>query len=194
MTHPAVFLDRDGTLIRDTGYLSDPAQVGLLPGALEALSLLRKAGMLLVLVSNQSGIGRGLFTSDDLVLVHRRLLQALAQSSLRFDGVYYCPHAPWDGCDCRKPRPGLLWRAMADLDIDPSRSFMVGDKATDVAAGRCAGCRTLLLQPVPLSGGDFYPKTDMTPDWIVPDLLTAARWIVTDLDGLNMGNRYEKPA
>jgi D-glycero-D-manno-heptose 1,7-bisphosphate phosphatase len=141
----AVFFDRDGTVIHDAGYSRDPEQVRLLPGAAEALAELRRKGFALVLVSNQSGIGRGLIRPEEAEQVHCRVALRLEEGGAPFDGAYYCPHAPEDLCRCRKPNPGMLLRAAEELGIDPGRSFMVGDKPSDVEAGRRAGCRTILL-------------------------------------------------
>jgi D-glycero-D-manno-heptose 1,7-bisphosphate phosphatase len=145
---PAVFLDRDGTLIEDVGYPRDPEAVRLLEGAPEALAALRRAGFALVVVSNQSGIGRGLVTREEAQAVHDRFVQELRAHGVELDDVRYCPHSPDDACACRKPAAGLLLDSARELDLDLTRSFMVGDKPDDVEAGRAAGCRTVLL------GGD----------------------------------------
>jgi D,D-heptose 1,7-bisphosphate phosphatase len=140
-----IFLDREGTLIHDAGYLKDPHQVRLLPGVGEALAALQRQGFSLVLVSNQSGLARGLITEEQARQVHLRMLTSLAPYGVRLDGAYYCRHHPEAGCRCRKPRPGMLIRAARELGLDLSRAFMIGDKSTDVEAGRQAGCRTILL-------------------------------------------------
>ncbi|MDQ6745242.1 MAG: HAD family hydrolase [Actinomycetota bacterium] len=145
----AVFMDRDGTLMEDVGYPRDPAQVRLLPGVTEALRRLHDAGFLLVIVSNQSGVGRGLISPEQATAVHRRLMEMLGEDGVSLDQARYCPHAPEDGCDCRKPSPSMLIDAAFSLDIDLSVSYMIGDKRSDVEAGRRAGCRTILLE----SGG-----------------------------------------
>ena len=141
----AVFLDRDGTLMEDRGYLADPVGVRLLAGAAEALRSLRKSGALLVLVSNQSGIARGLIRHEQHERVHERFRELLAAEGVVLDGCYYCEHGPDEGCGCRKPRPGMLHAAAREHGIDLAASIMVGDKASDVAAGRAAGCTTALL-------------------------------------------------
>jgi D-glycero-D-manno-heptose 1,7-bisphosphate phosphatase len=141
----AVFADRDGTLIEDPGYLADPDGVRLLPGAAEALAVLGGRGFRLVVVSNQSGIARRLISEEQAAAVHERFLAELERRGVRLDGVRYCPHGPDDGCSCRKPLPGLLVDAAAELDVDLARSFMVGDTTSDVEAGRSAGCTTILL-------------------------------------------------
>ena len=158
----AVFLDRDGTVIVDAGYPSDPAQVQLLPSAAAGLARLKQAGFKLVLISNQSGIGRGLVSPADAERVHDRLVDDLAAAGVTLDGAYYCPHAPADACACRKPSPELIFRAARELEIDPARSFMVGDRVSDLEAGRRAGCRTILF-------GDAQPAG------LVPDHV-AASW------------------
>jgi D-glycero-D-manno-heptose 1,7-bisphosphate phosphatase len=141
----AVFLDRDGTIVKDVGYISDPELVELVPGAAEALAALRARGYRLVVVSNQSGIGRGYFGCGEARAVHERVVEVLERHGVELDDAQYCPHAPDDGCDCRKPRPGLLLRAARALNLDLARSVMVGNGAVDVEAGQAAGCRTILL-------------------------------------------------
>lgn len=141
----AVFLDRDGTVMEDRGYLSDPEGVRLLPGVSDALRRLRDAGFLLVIVTNQSGVARGLFDRACVDRVNARLRRQLQVEGVEIDGVYVCPHGPDADCACRKPAPGLLMEAARDLDIDLARSYMVGDKDSDAEAGREAGCRSILL-------------------------------------------------
>ena len=124
---PAVFLDRDGTLIYDVGYPKDPGDVRLLPGVGNSLAKLNERGFLLVMVSNQSGVGGGIVTWDEAERVHKRVLASLTESGVHLDAAYYCPHAPDDGCPCRKPSPQLLLQAARELRLDLTRSFMVGD-------------------------------------------------------------------
>lgn len=143
----AAFLDRDGTLIEDIGYPRDPALVRLLPGAVGALRHLDRADFLLVVVSNQSGIGRGLIAPAEAAAVHHRFIECLLAEGVSLAASYYCPHAPDDGCQCRKPAPGLLLRAAADFSIDLSNSFLIGDRPGDVEAALRAGCRPVLLGP-----------------------------------------------
>jgi histidinol-phosphate phosphatase family protein len=116
-----------------------------MPGAAEVLAHLQAWSFRLVVISNQSGIGRGLVTPQEAQRVHNRVLACLAEQGVRLDGAYYCPHDPAAGCSCRKPLPGLLHQAASELSIDLARSFMIGDKASDIAAGRGAGCRTIFL-------------------------------------------------
>jgi histidinol-phosphate phosphatase family protein len=142
----AVFLDRDGTVIADPGYLRDPKQVELLPGAAGALAAIAARGHPLILVSNQSGIGRGLITAQEAHLVDRRFADVLAQAGVRLEATYYCPHTPDDGCACRKPQPGMLLDAAREHGIDLTRSIMVGNAESDVGAGRSAGTYTILFR------------------------------------------------
>jgi D-glycero-D-manno-heptose 1,7-bisphosphate phosphatase len=140
---PALFLDRDGTLIVDAGYPRDADLVEILPGALDALRALQR-DYKLVIVSNQSGIGRGRISEAEAAAVHARVLEVFAAGGIAFAGSYYCPHAPDDHCRCRKPAPGLLLDAAAELDLDLARSAMIGDKPSDLEAGRAAGVPTLV--------------------------------------------------
>lgn len=169
----AVFLDRDGTVIRDLDYPRDPDLVRLVPGAAAALARLRAAGFALVLVSNQSGIGRGLITPREAELVHERVVALLAESGVRLDGAYYCPHAPDAGCGCRKPAPGMIRDAAARLGIDLGNSFIVGDKPGDIEAGRRAGCRT-----VQLTADRRHGRCEPPPDAVAEDWDQAAAFIL----------------
>jgi len=133
---PTLFLDRDGVLIIDRHYLADPQDVTLITGVCEALRKAQSAGYILVGVSNQSGIGRGLFTLDDFQKVMARMEELLAAQGICLDGFYYCPHDPNERCNCRKPFPGLLEEARKDFNWDPAKSWVVGDKLSDVKLGR----------------------------------------------------------
>lgn len=154
MRRCALFFDRDGTLIDDVGHIRDPTQVRLVPGAAPALRELRNAGFFLVLVSNQSGIARGLVSRAEAAAVHRRVVSELARADVDLDDARYCPHAPDDSCACRKPAPGLLLAAARELGVDLAASFMVGDKASDVEAGHRAGCRSIRFAPAGADRGD----------------------------------------
>lgn len=144
MSRPALFLDRDGTLIVDVGYPRDPARVELIAGAADALRDLQR-DYALVIISNQSGIGRGLIRPDEAAAVHARVIERFEEAGVTFAGAYYCPHTPDDGCRCRKPAPGLIEDAVRELALDVARSIMIGDKPSDLEAGRAAGCRLVLL-------------------------------------------------
>ena len=181
---PAVFLDRDGTLIEHVHYLSDPAAVRLLPGAAEALKKFRRAGFAVVLVTNQSAIGRGMLTEDRLDEIHTEMRRQLAAYGATIDAIYYCPVVPT--CDDRavvehpdrKPGPGMLLRAAVDLKLDLGASWMVGDLVSDVFAGLNAGCRSILLE-----SGQSLPEDVGTLDGralILPDLAAAVAVILAD--------------
>lgn len=136
MSRPAVFLDRDGTLIEDSGFISDPDAVTLIPGVAEALRRLREQGWFLVVITNQSGIGRGFYTEGDYRAVNARMEQLLAAQDARIDAIYHCPHHPDTGCTCRKPGTALHREAAARWDLDLSHSWCVGDRPGDLLAAR----------------------------------------------------------
>lgn len=147
----AIFLDRDGTLNEDLGYVHRPEDWRWLPGVPEALASFRAAGWRLVVVSNQSGLARGYFSPGELARLERWVAAELAPLGAAPDAWYHCPHLPeiTGPCACRKPLPGLILQACDDLDIDPRASWMLGDRLRDVAAGVAAGCRAGLLRPAP---------------------------------------------
>lgn len=164
MTAPGrrpLFLDRDGTLIVDVGYPRDPADVEPLPGAIDALRELQRS-FALVIVSNQSGIGRSLVAEAEARAVHDRVIDVFGRGGVSFAGAYYCPHAPDAGCACRKPAPGMLLDAARDLGLDLAGSIMLGDKASDIAAGRAAGCRHVVRFGPDVDGADGTQRCD---DW-----------------------------
>jgi D-glycero-D-manno-heptose 1,7-bisphosphate phosphatase len=180
----AVFVDRDGTIIEEIGYQSDPDGVRLIPGAAGSISKLNKLGVPVVVISNQAGVARGLFTTDDLDRVHDRFVDLLAAQGAFVDAAYYCPHHPeFDvECDCRKPRPGLLLKASEDLGIELGRSFMVGDRLIDVQAGKAAG-----VSPVFLLTGygqreleEHRAEVISTADRVCDDLAQAVDWILDE--------------
>lgn len=147
MKNKAVFLDRDGTLNKDTGYLCNYKDWRWLTGVREGLSALSQAGYLLVIVSNQSGIARGFYREEDWWRVSERINQDLASYGIRIDAFYFCPHHPdFTGeCECRKPRPGMIFRSARELDIDLNQSWLIGDKDTDIQAALAAGCQPIYL-------------------------------------------------
>jgi len=141
----ALFLDRDGTLMIDTGYVRDPNDVTLLPGAAEMLREAKRAGFTLILVSNQSGVARGIISREQLSAVQDRFEELLAKEGVKLDDVRFCLHGPDDGCLCRKPAPGMLRQAAKARGIDLERSVMLGDRESDILAGKSAGCATTIL-------------------------------------------------
>jgi D-glycero-D-manno-heptose 1,7-bisphosphate phosphatase len=183
---PAVFLDRDGTLIEDVGYLDRLDQMTVFPWTVDVIRALNRAGLAVVVVTNQSGIARGLFTEAFVEETHRHLSARLAAGGARIDAYYYCPHHP-DGvveayrqrCDCRKPASGLVDRAVRDLDLDPARSFVVGDKWLDIGLARAVGARGILVRTGTGAAEEARPQSGISADAIVDNLAAAAGWILT---------------
>ncbi len=184
----AVFLDKDGTLVEDVPYNVDPERIRLMPGAAEGLFLLHTAGYELVVVSNQSGVARGMFGEEALGPVEERLRALLREVEVPLAGFYYCPHHPEGSvrsyaveCDCRKPRPGMILRAARDLGIDLERSWFVGDILNDVEAGRRAGCETILID----NGNEteWVLTRERMPHHVAGDLAEAA-FIITAVGGI----------
>lgn len=187
---PAVFLDRDGTICEEVGYLARPDQLRLIPGSAEAIAALNRAGILAIVTTNQSGVARGYFTEENVAAVHERLKGLLGEMGAKLDAIYYCPHHAEKGlgqyrvaCDCRKPLPGMIRRAATEFDIDLLHSYVVGDKITDIEFGRNAGLRTVLVlsgygreesQRLEAEGGAM-------PDFVANDLREAVSWILNDL-------------
>lgn len=176
-----VLLDRDGTVIVEKHYLSDPDDVELIEGAAAGLRRLAALGLGLVLVTNQSGLARGYFDRERLDAIHRRLALRLGEHDVQLDGIYFCPHHPDAGCDCRKPRPGMAERAAAEHGFDPRRCFVVGDAAGDVGLGRTLGATTLLVRTG--YGAETEARADTAADHVVDDLGAAARRIESLLRG-----------
>ena len=176
-SRPYVVLDRDGTLIVERHYLSNPDQVELLPGVSAGLRALLHAGFGLVIMTNQSGIGRGYFTEATLEQVHERMCQLLAMEGIGLKEIYFCPHIPEDRCRCRKPETGMVERAQQELGLDPVVSFVVGDNRPDIELGRRVGATTLLVQTG--YGAQVVADPMVKPDFIVDDLIEAASVIQT---------------
>ncbi len=182
----AVFLDRDGTVNEEVGYLRNAADLRLIPGAGAAIKRLNDAGLLVVLVTNQSGIARGYFSEEQLLEIHERLKQMLQQDNARLDAIYYCPHHPTAGnshltkeCDCRKPGTGLIDLASRDLHIDIGQSYVVGDKWSDVELGQRAGAHSILVRTGYGSDEEgARPSHLKDPDFIAHTITEAAEWII----------------
>jgi D-glycero-D-manno-heptose 1,7-bisphosphate phosphatase len=172
-----VFLDRDGTIIQEMGYLSDPEAIALIPGAARAIRLINHLGLRTVLVSNQSGVARGYFPVSVVEAINTRMQLLLEEGGASLDGMYYCPHHPDDGCTCRKPEPGMLQRAAGELGIDIPRSYMVGDMAGDVETIQRIGGQGILVL-TGYGGEERETWQGDQPDFVAQDLLEASHWIL----------------
>ena len=182
----AVFIDRDGTLVEEAGYLNHLDRLVFFPFTVDAVRQLNRAGFAVVVVTNQAGIARGIVPERFVATAHDAISQRLAAGGARIDGFYHCPHHP-DGiieslrvtCDCRKPQPGLFRQAAADLDLDLERSVTVGDRWHDLQAGRAVGTATVLVRTGYGSADELAPREGITADVIVDNLAAAAAWIIS---------------
>jgi len=181
----ALFVDRDGVINKDPGgwtehsYVTNWKSFQFLPGAIEALKLLKEHGVKVIVISNQAGVAKGFFTEKQLNAVTRRMLQEIERSGGAIEGVLYCTHKKEDGCACRKPKTGMLDAALEKYRIDHRRTFFVGDSAMDVEAGRKAGLRTILLL-CGKSTEEDAATWPITPDHVKRDLLDAVQWLVKE--------------
>ena len=183
----AVFLDRDGTLIDEVGYLDRPERIALYPWSIDAVRALNRAGLRVVMVTNQSGVARGFFTEETLGEIHRRLASLLASGGAHIDAYYYCPHHP-EGrvvqyartCECRKPGRALVDRAVAEFGIDPRQSFAVGDRWLDVALGSAVGAKGILVRTGYGAVEEKRPPAAVSAGAIVDNLVAAVSWILSN--------------
>ncbi len=171
-----MFLDRDGTIAKDVHYCRHPEDFDVLPRVPAAIRLLNQQGYKVVVVTNQSGIARGYFTKETLSLIHQKMKDELEKQGACIDAIYVCPHHPDDDCECRKPKPTLLIRAANDISIVLKESYMIGDDAKDVQAGRAAGCRTIWLTTAPSR------RVRDLADHVAADLFAAVQWLLQDQD------------
>ena len=191
MANKAAFLDRDGTIARDVPYCCRPEDFELLPTVPEAIRLLNRKGFKVVVITNQSGIARGYFTEEILAQIHNKMEQELARGGAVIDAIYYSPHHPCDGCNCRKPKTALFLKAAGELEINLGLSYVVGDMQIDVDAGKALGCKTVLVttgpqSPIP-NPQSLVPNLQSLvpnpqslinpPDYVADSLLEAAQWI-----------------
>ncbi len=174
MTKRAIFFDRDDTLIKDVPYSGDPSKVQLLPYVREAMEILSQHGFLMFLVSNQSAVGRGLITPEQVEAVNLEMIRQIGKNY--FDGIYLCYSAPGqDDGNCRKPNPGMIQQARIEYSLDLKNSFLIGDKPSDIFCARNAGCRSVLV----LTGthGEDLQEAIKIADYVAKNLLEAAEWI-----------------
>ena len=183
MSQPAVFLDRDGTINEEMGYINHLSRFKLLPQAVPAIRRLNEAGVKVVVVTNQSGAARGYFPASLVDEVHALLKKILATGGAHLDGIYACLHHPDEGCVCRKPRPTLMEQAARDLNLDLARSYLVGDRYKDIETAANAGAKGVLV----LTGygrGEYHYLRDtqpVQPVHVAPDLAEAVEWILVEL-------------
>ncbi|HEY6260057.1 MAG TPA: HAD family hydrolase, partial [Nitrospiraceae bacterium] len=177
-----VFLDRDGTLNYDPGYLKVSADLKLLAGVGPALARLKRAGARLVVVTNQSGVGRGILTLKDLEAIHARLQGLLEQEGAALDAIYFCPHHPNDGCRCRKPNVGMVERAVSELQLDLQRSYLIGDHARDIQLANRVGAKAILFTPASVDAQalDRLKAEQAVPDVVAKSMAEAVDWILAD--------------
>ncbi|GJL62136.1 MAG: hypothetical protein NPIRA04_07900 [Nitrospirales bacterium] len=178
-----VFVDRDGTLNQDPGYLSTPDGLVLYPGVVESVARLKRAGCSVVLVTNQSGIGRGYFTRANLQAIHDKLENILAQGGGGLDGIFFCPHLPDDGCDCRKPKAGLIRQAVETLSVSTVHSYMVGDKRSDMELAGTVGAIGVLVTTSPVSQEAIHAQMrgELHIESVTSTFSEAVEWILQDI-------------
>lgn len=195
----AVFLDRDGTIIKEKNYISNPKEVELLPNAIAGIKLLRAAGFKLFIVTNQSGVNRGWFSIENLHSIHNRLLELIKLEDTDVDKIYFCPHRPEDNCNCRKPKPDMVIRTQKEFNIDLTHSYIIGDRSEDIELGKALNLQSILVltgygkytygltNPNPLTAnretGEILSERGIetlrpvSPNFVANDLLEAAKWI-----------------
>jgi D-glycero-D-manno-heptose 1,7-bisphosphate phosphatase len=182
---PAVFVDRDGTLLEEAGYLDRIEKIAFFPYATDAVRLLNRAGFPVIVITNQSGVGRGMYSEEFVIRTHEVMAERLAAGGARVDAYYYCPHLA-DArveryrieCDCRKPSPGMLRKAAADLHLDLRRSFAVGDKWTDVAVATAVGAKGILVRTGYGRSSEADRPAGVDPAFVADNIAAAAAWIL----------------
>ncbi|MCK7504330.1 MAG: HAD family hydrolase [Desulfobacterales bacterium] len=188
----AIFLDRDGTINDEVGYLDSADKLRIIPAAFEAVRLINASGMKAVVITNQAGVAKGLFTEEFVRKINGQIQSALLAQGALIDRFYFCPHHPTEGidpyrliCDCRKPEPGLLHQAAADLNIDLARSYVIGDRLRDVETAHRAGAKGVLVmtgygQDLMQEAGPDQANELNQPDYVAQDILEAVHWILKD--------------
>lgn len=191
-----IFLDRDGTLNPDPGYINSPDQFELFPGVPEALARLKRAGARLIVVTNQSGIARGFLTRDDLDAVHMKLKRLLDAAGVSLNAIYFCPHHPDDGCDCRKPNRGMIDQAVREWGVNLDRSYLIGDHTRDIELAKRIGAKSVLVTTGVVSPleAEGLKASGPVPDWIASSLAEAADWLLSDASKLSVQLRERQIA
>lgn len=183
----AVFIDRDGTICFDKHYLADPSGLELVPTVVEGIKRLNDSGIPVIVITNQSGVGRGLFDEGRLGVIHDRMEKLLEEKGAWVDDIYFCPHKPDAGCDCRKPAPGMLLRARDEHGIDLKRSFMIGDRMMDIEMAHAVGAKGVL---VPEPGDQYHvdreiEKSSEKPDFRTNTFMNAVEWVIRVISSSN---------
>ena len=181
----AVFLDRDGTIIEDVPYISEPEKVVLISGASGAIKRLKAAGFMVVVVSNQSGVGRGYFTEADVGAVHARIDSILDNEGTGIDDYFYCPHEPDSGCACRKPETRMVDRAVDKYSLDVENSYLVGDKSSDISLADNAGLTSILVRTG--HGTETEKEPGIKAGFVASDIAEAVEWIMSDSQSRKQG-------
>ena len=179
MANRAVFIDRDGTINVNFGYISNPDDFKIYPGVKEGIKALKDKGFKIVIITNQSGLARGYYSEEDLDKIHQKMKNELTEDVI--DAIYYCPHHPDWGCDCRKPNTGLLDKAIKDLKIDPDNSFLIGDRMLDVEAGHKKKCKTVLVPENKEKVDIEMQESDVEPDFVCSDFYSGVEWILKNM-------------
>lgn len=179
----AVFIDRDDTINRDVHYCARPEDFELLLGVGTGVGLLNRKGFKVVIITNQSGISRGYFTTEMLERIHQEMADQLAKYGAHVDAIYHCPHHPAEGCECRKPKPKLAYQAIQDLNIDLQQSFIMGDRLMDVELAITIGCKSVMIPSE--SGREELKNSGILPDYIAPDFESAVKWIIEQQQNLS---------
>ena len=180
---PAVFLDRDGTMVEEVGYLNHLSRFRMFPFVAAAVRRLNEAGLPVVVITNQSGVGRGYFPESLVHQVHEEMMLQLSPEGARIDAIYYCPHTPVENCACRKPKTGMLDKAAIEHSLDLQRSFVVGDRHSDIELARNAGARSILVRTGYGEGELAWhvAKWPSQPDFVAQDLTDATEWILRQI-------------
>ena len=178
MVNKAVFIDRDGTININSGYIIKPDHLQIYSGVSKGIRLLNEHGFKIIIITNQSGIARGFYSEKILEEIHKKLKIELKKENAKIDAIYYCPHHPNENCNCRKPKPGLLEQAITDLNIDKEKSYMIGDRMLDIEAGSKIGCKTILIPEDNEKIEKEMKRSSVIPDYICNSFFSGVKWIL----------------
>jgi len=178
MGRKAVFIDRDGTINVNYGYINNPDDFKMYPNVAKGIKLLQENGFKIIIITNQSGIARGYFSEKSLEEIHDKMKKELSKEDTGVDAIYYCPHHPDENCNCRKPKPGMLEQAIKDFDIEIKDSYIIGDRMLDVEAGKIIGCKTVLIPEDKELVKKEMTESDIDPDIVCDDFYSGIEWII----------------